>query len=295
MSSHGEPRGNTERRPRERSSRRTRWERCDRFGRIAVFGGVYSNHIALGAVLDDIAAQDVDAVFCLGDLGAFGPHPDRAIERLRQTDVRTLQGNYDHSIGHRLDDCDCGYTDPRDNHYAQLSYDYTFAKTSEGNRDWLRELPTRFEIRLGVRRVRMTHGSPRHTNEFLWESTTPEPFIRRLLDECDADLILCTHTGLHWRRFLAGEPGRGIVNVGAIGRPANNGDPAVWYALLSSAADDAVSVKVEFRRVEYDTERLAAEMRSEALPEEFVATILTGWWTTCLEVLPARERAASRY
>ena len=29
--------------------------------------------------------------------------------------------------------------------------------------------------------------------------------------------------------------------------------------------------------------------------EEFVETILTGWWTTCLEILPARERAASRF
>jgi hypothetical protein len=36
-------------------------------------------------------------------------------------------------------------------------------------------------------------------------------------------------------------------------------------------------------------------MRAEGLPEEFVETTLTGWWTTCLEVLPARERAASRY
>ena len=77
--------------------------------------------------------------------------------------------------------------------------------------------------------------------------------------------------------------------------PANNGDPAVWYALLSAAVSDAAPIDVEFRRVAYDTERLAAEMRSEKLPEEFVETILTGWWTTCLEILPARERAASRY
>jgi hypothetical protein len=36
-------------------------------------------------------------------------------------------------------------------------------------------------------------------------------------------------------------------------------------------------------------------MRDEQLPEEFVATILTGWWTTCLEILPAKERALGRY
>jgi hypothetical protein len=36
-------------------------------------------------------------------------------------------------------------------------------------------------------------------------------------------------------------------------------------------------------------------MRAERLPEEFVQTILGGWWTTCLEILPARERALSRF
>ena len=37
---------------------------------------------------------------------------------------------------HGLADCQCGYTDPRDNHFAQLSYDYTLAHTSAENRAW---------------------------------------------------------------------------------------------------------------------------------------------------------------
>ena len=52
---------------------------------------------------------------------------------------------------------------------------------------------------------------------------------------------------------------------------------------------------VELVPLAYDHPALAAEMRREGLPEEFVATILTGWWTTCLEILPARERAVSRF
>jgi diadenosine tetraphosphatase ApaH/serine/threonine PP2A family protein phosphatase len=272
------------------------------YRRIAVFGGVYSNHMALARLLEDARTAGAERLFCLGDLGAFGPHPDRVVEMLRGSDVLVMQGNYDHSVGNRLDDCECGYSDPRDNHYARLSYDYTFANTGEDNRDWLRDLPVGFRMTLGGARVVMVHGSPRRTNEFLWESTTPEPFIGRLLGESGADVILCTHTGLHWKRFLSGGRGvddskdcstRGIVNVGAIGRPANNGDPAVWYALLT--AREGGGIDVEFRRVEYDRESLAREMERERLPSEFVETIRTGWWTTCLEILPAKERAASRY
>jgi len=39
----------------------------------------------------------------------------------------------------------------------------------------------------------------------------------------------------------------------------------------------------------------AQEMRAERLPDEFIETIETGWWTTCLEILPARERAAGKF
>jgi hypothetical protein len=82
----------------------------------------------------------------------------------------------------------------------------------------------------------------------------------------------------------------------------NDGTARVWYALLEatslpppSALRPPPSVRVEFVPVEYDHERLAYEMRAEQLPEEFVATIRTGWWTTCLEVLPAKERRRGRW
>jgi hypothetical protein len=86
-----------------------------------------------------------------------------------------------------------------------------------------------------------------------------------------------------------------MINVGVIGRPANDGDTRVWYALLDAREEKEGGLAVELVPFAYDHQSLAAAMRSERLPEEFVETILTGWWTTCLEILPARERAASRY
>ena len=83
-----------------------------------------------------------------------------------------------------------------------------------------------------------------------------------------------------------------MVNVGVIGRPANDGTPRVWFALLEAREE---GLGVELLPLAYDHSSLAKEMRREELPEEFVETILSGWWTTCLEILPARERAASRF
>ena len=110
------------------------------------------------------------------------------------------------------------------------------------------------------------------------------PFLEWPCETAEADLMVCGHTGLHWHRALPS--GRHVVNVGAIGRPANDRRPVVRYAEITLGG----AASVEFRLVDYDCEALAREMEGEQLPPEFVTTIRTGWWTTCLENLPAKER-----
>jgi len=222
-------------------------------GRIALFGGVYNNHLALAVLLDD-APSRASEIFCLGDVGAFGPHPDRSVEILR---------------------------------FAALSYAYTFRKTSERNKDFLATLPEEIRLR-GPKgeRILLCHGSPRRQNEFLWESLSPDPFLARLLDDAKCEVLAVTHTCIPWKRRLP--DGRLLVNVGAIGRPANDGQTHVWYAILDLSAEEP---DASFLPLRYDHERLASEMRIERIAEPFVRTIETGWWTTCLEVLPAKERA----
>lgn len=265
--------------------------------RLAFLGGVYSNYLALEAAIADAKKWGATKIFCLGDLGAFGPHPDRVFPILTEHKISCIQGNYDDSIGHGLDDCQCGYTDPRDNHFAAISYRYTLEKTSDEHRRILRHLPHGITMEAEGSRLLLCHGSPRRTNEFLWQSTTATPYLEYLLDQEEADrgeridLLIGTHTGLHWQRSLPS--GRHYINCGAIGRPANDGRTCVWYARLE--LEQGRGPQVEFAPVTYEHHRLANEMREEGLPAEFIETILTGWWTTCLEVLPAKERAAGIY
>ena len=114
----------------------------------------------------------------------------------------------------------------------------------------------------------LVHGSPRRINEFLFRSTSPLPFLETLLDQEGCDGLLCTHTGLQWHRRLSS--GRDVVNVGAIGRPANDGKTNVWYAILE---DRAGRLGVDLVPLPYDHLSLADEMRHEGLPEAFVERI----------------------
>jgi diadenosine tetraphosphatase ApaH/serine/threonine PP2A family protein phosphatase len=260
------------------------------FGRVAFLGGIYSNYLALSEALRVARERGADAVYALGDFGAFGPHPDRTLEILREARLSAIQGNYEESLSTDAADCHCGYTDPRDNHFAQISYDYTRRRTSREHKEWMGTLPGQIRLEIAGRRVLLCHGSPRKINEFLWESTTPVPFVRRLMSDHATDLVVCTHSGLHWTRLVA--PGRGVVNAGVLGRPANDGRTNVWLTIVEAVGGE---MRIEHVPVAYDHVRLAREMRDEGLPEPFEETVLTGYWTTCLEVLPAKERQRGRH
>lgn len=258
--------------------------------RIALFGGVYSNYLALQKVIEDARHRGADGIYCLGDLGAFGPCPNRVFPILRENEIPVVQGNYDNSIGNDLNDCQCGYTDPRDNYFSRLSYDYTYGNTSDVFKKWMKNLPAEIRLNFGKYHVLLCHGSPRKMNEFLWESTTPIHFLEKLCRDYQADIICATHTGIHWSRQLPED--RYFINVGVIGRPQNDGKTHVGYSLLELSNG---KLNVQYIPIGYDYHRLAKEMRAEKLPDEFVETILTGWWTTCLEILPGKERKRGRF
>jgi pyruvate-formate lyase-activating enzyme/diadenosine tetraphosphatase ApaH/serine/threonine PP2A family protein phosphatase len=260
--------------------------------RLAVFGGVYANPHALRAVLADAAARDCDERHCLGDLGGFGAECDAVWPLLVDHDVRCIAGNYDIAIGRGDEDCGCGYASERDNHFAQIMYDHTLASTSREFAAWMTTLPAQRRLDVAGVDVLMVHGSPVAVNDFLWESLDDDE-LRLRLDAIDGgrpDVLLCTHTGIAWQRTVDRTM---IVNVGAIGRPQNDGRREVWYAVLE--VDDACRVDVQLLPVAYDWQAQAASMRAAGLPDPFVETIETGWWTTCLEVVPPRERARGRF
>ncbi|MEM6836113.1 MAG: metallophosphoesterase [Cyanobacteria bacterium P01_C01_bin.120] len=253
---------------------------CDR---IALCGGPYSNFGAVAAFLETTAT--IDYRFCLGDVGGFGPFPNRTLEQLRQEQIICLQGNYDQAIGDGERDCGCGYTDPRDQEFAQISYDYTFAKTAPHHRQWLQTLPQLIWLRWRDRRFLLCHGSPDVVNEFVWESDTADQWIVDCLANAAVDGIFATHTGIPWLRTVA----NGFwCNVGVLGRPAHEGRRHVYFAQLEFPAWAAAPVP-QIVPLPYDPLPVVAAMAAEGLPGEFQQALLTGVWTTCAAILPAAE------
>jgi len=256
--------------------------------RIAVCGGPYANPYALAAFITDARARGCQRLFCLGDLGGFGAEINALWPLLCEAGIECVAGNYDVAIARGDADCGCGYRDPRDNESAQLIYDHTRAHTSPEFAAWMGRLPTERRLDIDGCDVHLVHGSTLALNDFWWDSLPEEQHQARVAAS-GAEVIVCTHSGLPWQRQVGTSL---VVNVGVLGKPANDGHRNVWYAVLDLDADHTGA---ELVALDYDWAAQAASMRRAGLPQEFVETIETGWWSTCLEVLPPRERSTGRY
>ena len=105
------------------------------------------------------------------------------------------------------------------------------------------------------------------------------------LERYSAIALACTHTGLPWIRPLPG--GRLAVNVGAVGKPDHDGDPAVHYAVLHL---EPSGVRASLERVLYDAQSWADQLAAEGVDPIFTEPLRTGWWTIGVKSLPEAER-----
>lgn len=250
--------------------------------RIALFSDIHANLPALEAVLADIDARDVDAVYCLGDLVGYATWPNEVATTIRARGIPTIAGNYDEGVGLASDDCGCAYKTDEDRKRGALSIAYTNRTVSDGVREYLRRLPrhirmTCLEGRSADARpldVLLVHGSPRRINEYLFEDR-PEKSVRRLFTDSGADVIVCGHTHKPYHRELPGGEDGGpyhLVNIGSVGKP-KDGDPRACYVILeidpSTPPDSTGRVRTRFVRVEYDVERAARAIEESELPDAF--------------------------
>lgn len=233
-----------------------------------IFGDIHGNIAALEAVMADIDERGLQNLYCLGDLVGYGTFPNEVVELIRARNIPTIMGNYDQGVGNDSDDCGCAYRSPEAQALGERSIAWSNAHTTADNKAYLRELPASIPLTLGDLRVLLVHGSPRKINEYLYEDR-PESSFERLLDQYNADVIVCGHTHLPYHKVLPS--GRHIVNAGSVGKP-KDGNPQAGYIVLNA---EGANLSVDFIRVPYDVERIARAIEQTDMPDEFAEMLRT--------------------
>jgi predicted phosphodiesterase len=255
-------------------------------GPVLVFGGAYSNLEATEALLAAADRHGIppDRIICTGDIVAYAGDAAATVALIRRAGVHAIMGNCEESLASNATDCGCGYAAGSACELMSVAW-YAHADRSLEHeaRAWMATLPRRLDIVIAGKRLAVVHGSVRQINRFIFAST-PAAVKREELDAAQCDGVIAGHCGIPFTEVI---DGRLWHNAGAIGMPANDGTPRVWYSLLSPTDD---GIAITHHELAYDHRRAAAKMRAEHLPEGYAAALETGLWPSC-DVLPAVELA----
>lgn len=195
--------------------------------RSAVFSDIHGNLPALEAVLSDIPSQQVDAVYCLGDLVGYAPFPNEVIERIRRGGIPTVMGNYDDGVGFDRDECGCAYRELTEKQLGARSLAWTKDHTTGENKTFLRTLHHEIRFEANDKWVLLVHGSPRKMNEYLFEDRALSSF-QRLAASSNADIIVYGHTHRPYTKLVDDVL---FVNVGSVGKPKDGtGAPVMRFS-----------------------------------------------------------------
>jgi predicted phosphodiesterase len=244
--------------------------------RYALISDIHANLPALDAVLADIAAVSVDAVYHLGDLVGYATWPNEVVARIGERGIPGVAGNYDSTLATEYKHCGCRYEDPQQEALSHRSYEWTREHVSADTKRALAALPFRIDIRpLGGHvsgpTVALLHGNQTLNTVYVAEDRSDD-FLTKMGQGVSAragDVVAFGHTHKPWHRVVDGVH---FVNTGSVGRP-KDGDWRAGYVLLTV---EPAGVSVEFRRVEYDVERASNAILQSTLPDEFAWYLRSG-------------------
>jgi len=256
-------------------------------GPLLVFGGPYSNLQATQAILAEAARRSIPSqrVICTGDVVAYGADAAACCDLIMASGIWVIAGNCEENLAEGALDCGCGFEEGTAcDLLSRAWYAHANRQVTAAHRAWMAGLPYRLIIRLpDGRRLAVLHGGARDISRFIFASAEHKD----LADEIAAtgcDGVIAGHCGIPFVRQV----GPGVwINAGAIGMPADDGTPRIWFALLTPGK---AGLSVEILPLQYDHAAAAAAMRAAGLPEGYAAALGSGLWPSC-DVLPPAERA----
>ena len=254
-------------------------------GKVLLFGGVYSNHQALEALIAIAEHEGIPPgnCICTGDIIGYCAQPEETMQTFKNWNARSIVGNVEIQLRDDEADCGCDFTEgSRCDGFSQQWYPYAKNKLSKASLDYLQMLPDHITFNYGNKKVSVVHGSYFNVSEFIFKSTDWAIKLPNF-EALQSDIIIAGHSGLP---FIEEQKDELWINPGVIGMPANEGSPEVWFTILD---DSTKPIQVNFRKLKYNHTLTNKLMLNGLLPESYAKTIISGIWDN-MEILPEAEQ-----
>lgn len=254
---------------------------------LIVFGGPYSNLRATEAMKAEAERLGIgpERIICTGDVVAYCAEPEETTALIRDWGVHVIAGNCEEQLAEAAADCACGFEPGSEcDLLAKGWYPFANSRVSDASRSWMAALPKTLLAEYAGLRLRVVHGGVSQINRFLFASE--HDALAEEFAQADCDIVIGGHAGVPFVERLKG----GLwFNPGVIGMPANDGTPEVWYGVISTEGD---SLRLQTRRLAYDYQTAAANLRRAGHADGYARTLITGLWPS-LDIFPPTERDAT--
>lgn len=229
--------------------------------KIAVISDIHGNIDALSTLLEDVDAEKVDTIICLGDLVGYGPYPNQVISMIRSRNILCIKGNYDSSV------VDNEYSYIRETNLNSFSLPWTVNELTEDNRIFLQNLPSTITLNIANKNLLFVHGSPNKINEYLLKDADNTLDIMNSINE---DILFCAHTHLPDIKEFSDKL---YINCGSVGKP-KIGRPNITYCILNITLETKISA--EIKEIPYDFTKIVKHMTNLRFPTELIQSFENG-------------------
>jgi len=242
--------------------------------RYAIFSDVHANLPALEAVLEAIEREEVDQVFCLGDIVGYGAAPRQCVELVSKYCDQVVMGNHD-----AMTALDVNLHPIRADVAAGL--EHAREELTITQRNYLKRLPL---VHYGEDVV-ITHASLEDPLSFEYIDSPSRASAHLERQEEPFGFVGHTHSPAIYTpqgsrkarrattsltQFRGKKDRRYVVNVGSVGQPRDRDPRACWVLF------DSDMRSVTWHRTLYDIEEAAEAILEAQLPDICAARLFVG-------------------
>ncbi len=218
--------------------------------KLAVLADIHGNLRALEAVLADAAQAGAEDIVFLGDLVYNGLDPQMCYELLmKYKPIVTIKGNSDEY----LEKIPSFVVNNQEDEQLLKHYKYTSIRMRKKARDEVAAFDLTKQLEICDVNILACHGTPTSISDGLYETDETTPILAKKMKEEGIQLVLSGHTHIPSDFTVDGVR---FVNPGAVGFSLD-GDTRPSYAIIECIDG---KVRVQFRRVEYDTKKYILEV-----------------------------------
>jgi putative phosphoesterase len=257
--------------------------------RIAVISDIHANLPALEEVLKALRSQQVNAIYCLGDVVNQNVWNNEVIELLEQHKITVVRGNHDAGIGAGKKIFDFSFSSPDTEKSGKEAIGYTLKQVTIKNKAILNSYPLEKKLVYQSEggqslKLLLTHGIPGDYNKRLYRFLQKEKFAK-IINDAGVDILFTgnTHSPHHIIIPVETEDGtiyKHTINPGAVGK-CNDGDWRSSYAIITFHPEkdlhkDKDAVQVDFYKLEYDLDKAVKAIQDSPLSILYAGFLIGG-------------------